>query len=78
MLAFTPATHPLTMTGPTEDAFALSDLNHANLRLPWDDAERRPSHANRRKGLSRLIMPNELSTIAAARHLPRKIIQLAE
>jgi hypothetical protein len=45
---------------------------------PWDDAERRPSHANRRKALRRLIMQNELSTLAAARRLPRKIIQLAE
>ena len=45
---------------------------------PWDDPARRPSHANRRKALRRQIMQNQLSTIAAAWPLPRKIIQLAE
>lgn len=45
---------------------------------PWDDASRRPSHANRRKALRRQIMGHELSTIAAVWQLPRKIILLAE
>jgi hypothetical protein len=45
---------------------------------PWDDPARRPSHANRRKALRRQIMQSQLSTIAAAWSLPRKIIQLAE
>jgi hypothetical protein len=45
---------------------------------PWDDAERRPSHANRRNALRRQVMRNELSTITAVWRLPRKIIQLAE
>ena len=45
---------------------------------PWDDAERRPSHANRRKTLRQLMMRNELSTLRAAWWLPRKIIDLAE
>ena len=45
---------------------------------PWDDPARRPSHANRRKALRRQIMQNQLSTIAAAWSLPRKIIQLTE
>ncbi len=45
---------------------------------PWDDAARRPSHANRRKALREQIMRNELSTIATAWSLPQKIIQLAE
>jgi hypothetical protein len=45
---------------------------------PWDDALRRPSHANRRKALRALVMQNELTTITAAWRLPRKIIQLAE
>jgi len=45
---------------------------------PWDDAERRPSHANRRKALRRQILRNELSTITTAWSLPRKIIQLTE
>jgi hypothetical protein len=45
---------------------------------PWDDAERRPSHANRRKALRQRIMQNELSTLQLAWWLPRKIISLAE
>jgi len=45
---------------------------------PWDDPARRPSHANRRKALRRQIMKHQLSTIAAAWSLPRKIIQLTE
>lgn len=45
---------------------------------PWDDAERRPSHANRRKALRQLMMQNELSTLTAAWWLPRKIIDLAQ
>jgi hypothetical protein len=45
---------------------------------PWDDPERRPSHADRRKALRTRIMRNELSTITAKWSLPRKIIQLAE
>jgi len=45
---------------------------------PWDDAERRPSHANRCKALRQLIMRDELSTLKAAWWLPRKIINLAE
>ncbi len=45
---------------------------------PWDDAERRPSHANRRKALREQIMRNELLTITTKWSLPRKIIQLAE
>ena len=45
---------------------------------PWDDVERRPSHANRRKALRRRILRDELSTITTAWRLPRKIIQLTE
>lgn len=45
---------------------------------PWDDPERRPSHANRRKALRGHILRNELSTITAAWKLPRKITQLAK
>lgn len=45
---------------------------------PWDDPNRRPSHANRRKALREQILRNELSTIAATWSLPRQIIQLAE
>jgi len=45
---------------------------------PWNDAARRPSHANRRKALRQHIIQNELSTIRAAWQLPLKIIQLAK
>ena len=45
---------------------------------PWDDAQRRPSHANRRKALRALVMQNELITITTTRRLPRKIVQLAQ
>jgi hypothetical protein len=45
---------------------------------PWDDALRRPSHADRRKALRQQIIRNELSTITATWLLPRKIIQLAK
>ncbi len=45
---------------------------------PWDDATRRPSHANRRNSLRRWILQNELLTITADWALPRKIINLAE
>ena len=43
---------------------------------PWDDTERRPSHADRRKALRRHILQTELSTITAAWSLPRKILHL--
>ena len=42
---------------------------------PWDDTERRPSHANRRKSLREQILRNELSVITTEWSLPRKIIQ---
>lgn len=45
---------------------------------PWDDPTRRPSHADRRKALRQTILRNELSTLARAWHLPRKIIALAK
>jgi hypothetical protein len=45
---------------------------------PWDDPERRPSHANRRKALRQWIMQHEFSTLAATWWLPRKIIDLAQ
>ncbi len=58
------------------------DKSHAELcdrkDSPWDDAERRPSHANRRKALRQQIIRNEFSTLKAAWWLPQKIINLAE
>ena len=58
------------------------DKSHAELcdrkDSPWDDPERRPSHANRRKALRQQIIRNEFSTLKAAWWLPQKIINLAE
>ncbi len=58
------------------------DKSHAQLcdrgDSPWDDATRRPSHADRRKALRRLIIQNEFSKLRATWWLPRKIIDLAE
>ena len=45
---------------------------------PWDDASRRPSHADRRKALRKHIFRNELSMITTRWSLPPKIIQLAK
>ena len=45
---------------------------------PWDDAQRRPSHANRRKALRRLILDRQLRTIATTGPLPNKILRLAQ
>jgi hypothetical protein len=45
---------------------------------PWDDAERRPSHADRRKALRCNIMERELSLLAAVRRLPQKILQWSQ
>ena len=45
---------------------------------PWDNADRRPSHADRRKALRQHIMQTELSSLAAARPLPRKILRLVQ
>jgi len=44
---------------------------------PWDDPERRPSHADRRKALRRHILQTELSTLTALWALPPKILRLA-
>ncbi|MGA2068838.1 MAG: hypothetical protein ABSG86_27975, partial [Thermoguttaceae bacterium] len=51
----------------------LCDRSHS----PWDDADRRPSHANRRKALRQHILRAELSPITAVWSLPRKILRLA-
>ena len=45
---------------------------------PWDDAKRRPSHANRRTALRRHILRNELTVVTAAWRLPRKMLRLIE
>ena len=45
---------------------------------PWDDPQRRPSHANRRKALRQLILHNQLSAITQTWSLPQKILQLTK
>lgn len=45
---------------------------------PWDDPDRRPSHADRRKALRAQIMRTEFSTIIADWSLPSKIIRLTK
>ena len=40
---------------------------------PWDDALRRPSHADRRKALRRLVIQTALSALTRDRPLPAKI-----
>ena len=56
------------------------DRNHKQLvdrsDSPWDDATRRPSHANRRKALRQWILRNELSAVTQIWSLPRKILRL--
>jgi len=43
---------------------------------PWDDAQRRPSHANRRNALRQFIIHTELSAITRVWRLPAKILDL--
>lgn len=43
---------------------------------PWDDADRRPSHADRRNALRRQCLEEEFRAGAAAGPLPRKIANL--
>ena len=43
---------------------------------PWDDPDRRPSHADRRKALCRNILQLELSTLPIAGRIKRKIANL--
>lgn len=43
---------------------------------PWDDAERRPSHADKRNALRRQCLEEEFQAGAGARSMPRKILEL--
>ena len=45
---------------------------------PWDDATRRPSHADRRKALRRWILRGQFSSALGPRLLPPKIRRLVE
>jgi hypothetical protein len=47
-------------------------------RSPWDDAERRPSHADRRKALRRQILENDFLSLPAAHRCSTKIRNLYE
>lgn len=58
------------------------DQDHAQLcdrsDSPWDDKNRRPSHANRRKALRQRMMKHELFALMAAWWLPKKFTDLAQ
>ncbi|HMB07884.1 MAG TPA: transposase [Isosphaeraceae bacterium] len=56
---------------PTE---TLSDRGEA----PWDDATRRPSHADRRKALQRMMLEQEFSRSCGPTPVPQKIRHLFE
>jgi hypothetical protein len=45
---------------------------------PWDDAQRRPSHADRRNALRRSVLQHELSALAPGCPIPRKLVRLAK
>lgn len=45
---------------------------------PWDDPQRRPSHADRRKALRQRIIDNELSRVMVDTPLPRQMLRLAK
>lgn len=45
---------------------------------PWDDAQRRPSHADRRKALRQACIEQEYSSIVPRNPLPRKITSLVQ
>jgi hypothetical protein len=45
---------------------------------PWDDASRRPSHADRRNALRRECLKNEFQRVGPARDIPRKIRRLCD
>jgi hypothetical protein len=43
---------------------------------PWDDPDRRPSHANRRQALRQQFLENELQSLARRGSVPQKILTL--
>jgi hypothetical protein len=45
---------------------------------PWDDPDRRPSHADRRKALQRLLLREQFSTLRLADALTRKTVRFVE
>jgi hypothetical protein len=45
---------------------------------PWDDATRRPSHADKRKALQREVLREEIQAMLASRPGPEEIAEMAE
>jgi len=45
---------------------------------PWDDASRRPSHADRRNALRRACLQSDIQRVEAIRRIPRKVRRLCE
>jgi hypothetical protein len=45
---------------------------------PWDDPKRRPSHADRRKALRRMLFESQLLAAVDQRPIPRKILTFAK
>ena len=43
---------------------------------PWDDADRRPSHADRRNFLRQALLEKELNAALGAISIPQKIIPI--
>jgi hypothetical protein len=74
------ATMNLLLFGMTE--LATWDRSHGELvdrkDSPWDDAERRPSHANRRNYLRRAILEKELNDALHLAAIPAKIMNVLE
>ena len=52
----------------------ICDRSHS----PWDDAARRPSHADRRRALRGRLLDQQFSSLAGHTRLPQKIQQLIE
>lgn len=65
---------PVELWGWSRAAGELSDRTE----VPWDDAERRPSHADRRKALQREMVEEEFQRTWGRRPLPQKIRHLLD
>jgi hypothetical protein len=65
---------------PTLVALRAWRLPHAELcdrrDAPWDDPDRRPSHAIRRKALRPTFLQSDVHAIACRRSLPQYILDL--
>jgi hypothetical protein len=45
---------------------------------PWDDAERRPSHADRRNALRRTVLQNEFHAVEVRHQIPKQLKTMFE